>query len=292
MERALLIYNPTAGKEAVSSRLDKIISILEKEGFAVVPYATGGPGDATRKASQDSMKYETIIAAGGDGTLHEIINGLGQRPSSVKLGIIPTGTSNDFARALQIPPGIEEAARIIGQRKTQEVDLGIINDRLFINIAGGGVLTHISYAVPSKLKTYLGQLAYYAKSLEELPRLRPVHVRISTPEVTIEEDIMLFLTANSRSVGGFEHLAPRASLNDGLLDLIVVKRLNLGEFIHLAAKCLSGDHINHPKIIYLQTSKVEVSSKEKVSLNADGEYAGVLPCTINVLPKHVIVFTP
>jgi diacylglycerol kinase (ATP) len=292
MDEALLIYNPTAGKEIIEVLLDKILISLYKEGFQVTPYATRAPGHATKIASRVWGEYETIIAAGGDGTLHEVINGIDFSKNHVKLGIIPGGTSNDFARALGIPLDINKACKIIGNRNIRKIDLGSINGKLFINIAGGGNLTNISYAVPSKLKTYLGQLAYYAKSIEELPRLRPVGVEILTPEFRMEEEIMLFLAANSRAVGGFEHLAPRALLNDGLLDLIVVKQLKVHEFITLVGKCITGDHVYHPKVLYLQTSQIRVSSEERVSLNTDGEYAGTLPCEITLLPQGVNIYVP
>ncbi|HBT20885.1 MAG TPA: diacylglycerol kinase [Peptococcaceae bacterium] len=290
MERAVLIYNPSSGKISAASRLHDIIKHLLEVGFEILPYPTTGPGDAQKKAAQAAKEFKNIIAVGGDGTLHEIVNGLGENMERINLGIIPAGTSNDFARALDIPTDIEGAVKVIGRKKIKKVDVGMLNDRYFINVAGGGNLTNISYEVPRKLKTYLGQLAYYAKSLEELPKLRPFKVHIKTPELTIYEDIMLFLTANSRTAGGFELLAPKASFSDGLLDLIVVKKLTIAEFISLAAICLSGEHINHPKVIYIQTSKVEVTSSEKVSLNTDGEYAGNLPCFIKILPKKLNIF--
>jgi len=292
MERALLIYNPSAGKISAASRLHDIIKYLLEVGFEVIPYPTKKQGDAQKKAAQASKEFRNIIAVGGDGTLHEIVNGLGENMGSINLGIIPAGTSNDFARALGIPTDTAGAVQVIGRKKIKRVDIGMINERFFINVAGGGNLTNVSYEVPRKLKTYLGQLAYYAKSLEELPRLRPVKVRIKTPELIIDEEIMLFLAANSRTAGGFELLAPKASFSDGLLDLIVVKKLSLAEFISLAAVCLSGEHINHPKVIYLQTSKVEVTSREKVSLNTDGEYAGLLPCSIKILPGRLNLYMP
>ncbi|NLO89881.1 MAG: YegS/Rv2252/BmrU family lipid kinase [Clostridia bacterium] len=292
MERALLIYNPAAGKNSAVSRLHDIINYLLEVGFEVIPYPSKKQGDAKIKAAQASKEFKNIIAVGGDGTLHEIVNGLGENMGNINLGIIPAGTSNDFARALGIPTDTAGAVEIIGRKKIKKVDIGKINERYFINVAGGGNLTNISYEVPRKLKTYLGQLAYYAKSLEELPRLRPVKVRLKTPELIIDDEIMLFLAANSRTAGGFELLAPRASFSDGLLDLLVVKNLSLAEFISLAAICLTGEHIHHPKVIYLQTSRIEVTSREKVSLNTDGEYSGLLPCSIEVIPGRLNLFMP
>lgn len=292
MERVLLIYNPTSGREKASAKVNLALSLLSKAGMTLEACATQGPGDAEKKALEASGSYDTIIAAGGDGTLNEVINGLGMSRGKAKLGILPAGTSNDFARALGIPMDVKAACGVIFSGGTRKVDLGSLNGRLFINIAGGGNLTGISYEVPSKLKTYLGQLAYYAKSLEELPRLKPVNMRLATPDMVIEDEVMLFLTANSKAVGGFPQLAPNASLSDGLLDLIVVGNINLAEFIQLAARTFYGEHLNHPKVTYLQTPWVEITSEEEISLNADGEYAGKLPCTISIHSKPLSILAP
>lgn len=293
MKRALLIYNPTAGRERAANRVNLAKSILSGSGMAVDLYPTKGPGDAEKVAREAHLDYDTVIAAGGDGTLHEVVNGIGHGGQpGVKLGIIPTGTSNDFARALKIPVDVRQACGVISTGRVQQIDLGSLNGRLFINIAGGGNLTNISYEVPSKLKTYLGQLAYFAKSIEVLPRLKPVRVQLKTPDMVVEEDIMLFLTANSKAVGGFENLAPRASLTDRLLDLIIIKSVNLAEFVQLSARALYGEHINHPKVIYTQTPYLEVASTEAISLNTDGEYAGRLPCEIKVHPYPVSIMVP
>ncbi len=163
---------------------------------------------------------------------------------------------------------------------------------MFINIAAGGYLTDITYEVPIKLKTYLGQLAYFTKGIEKLPELTPVKVCLKTPELVIDEEIMLFLAANSTSVGGFRNLAPRASLADGMLDLVVLKTVNIAEFLQLFSRVLYGSHIGHPKVVYLQTPWVEITSKENVSLNTDGEFAGHLPCRIAVHPRKLHIIVP
>ena len=292
MDRAFLIYNPTSGRENITLNLETIREKLNKENYETTVYETKKPGDAILKASLACLEYDTIIVAGGDGTLHEVVNGLAFSRQHVKLGIIPGGTSNDFAKALQIPLNAMEACKVIGRRNIKEVDLGHINHKIFINIAAGGILTGVSYEVPSKLKTYFGHLAYYAKGLEKLPHLKPAKLKINTPGFSIEDEFMLFLVANSKSVGGFEHLAPKAKINDGFLDLIAVKQVNIGEFFGLVTKLIRGHHTEHPKVIYKHTQYVDISSREIVPLNTDGEYAGNLPCTIRVLPKHLKVLTP
>ncbi|WP_040949710.1 diacylglycerol kinase [Gorillibacterium massiliense] len=291
VKRARLIYNPTSGREEMRRRLSDVLQKLERGGLETSTHATTGEGDATL-AARDAVErgFDIVIAAGGDGTLYEVINGLAEQPNRPKLGILPLGTTNDFARAMGIPRQWNKACDIILQQHSKSIDVGKINQKYFINIAGGGSMTELTYEVPSRLKTILGQLAYYVKGLEKLPRFRPIHVAIETDDRLIEEDIMLFLAANSKSVAGFEKLAPNASLDDGLIDLFILKKCNLAEFVRLVTSAMRGDHLNDPNVIYLETQKVKITSPDYVQLNLDGELGGTLPCEISVLHKHLDIF--
>lgn len=286
--RARLIYNPTSGREEMKKKLSEILQRLEQGGIETSTHATIGEGDATLAASDAVDRgFDIIIAAGGDGTLYEVINGMAGKGNRPKLGIIPLGTTNDFARALGIPKYWEFACDLIVAQHTRAIDVGKANQRYFINIAGGGSMTELTYEVPSKLKTMIGQLAYYMKGLEKLPRLRPIEVYVKSPEFEGHEDVMLFLVANSNSVGGFEKLAPLASLDDGLLDVIMLRKCNLAEFLRIASMALRGEHVNDPHIIYFRTSELQITTPDYVQLNLDGEFGGTMPVKFSVLPSHL-----
>ncbi len=288
MKKVRVIYNPSSGKEEMKRLLPDVLMRLEEAGYEASAHATRGAGDATRAAETAVERgYNLVIAAGGDGTIYEVVNGLAERPNRPALGIIPAGTTNDFARSLGLPRSILGACDRIIQGKRQAVDVGKINDRYFINIAGGGTLTEVTYNVPSKLKTVLGQLAYYMKGIEKLVFLHPTHVRIEARDLVIDEEIMLFLIANSNSVGGFEKLAPQAKLSDGLFDCLVMKKCSVPELIRVATHVLRGDHIHDPHIIYFQTDYLKATSSGEVQLNLDGEMGGTLPFTFQVLPRHI-----
>lgn len=287
-KRARLIYNPTSGREEMRKRLPEILQRLERGGYETSTHATIGEGDAMLAASQAVDRgFDLIIAAGGDGTLYEVVNGMGEKPNRPPVGILPLGTTNDFARALNIPRDWEDAVDLIVRGYTRPIDVGKVNQKYFINIAGGGSMTELTYEVPSKLKTMIGQLAYYVKGLEMLPRLRPIHMHLKSDEMEINEDVMLFLITNSNSVGGFEKLAVDASLNDGLFDVIVLKKCNLPEFIKIATMALKGEHTNDPNVVYFQTSKLEISSPDYVQINLDGELGGTLPAVFTNLQSHI-----
>ncbi|MFF2885574.1 diacylglycerol kinase [Paenibacillus sp. NPDC057967] len=292
MKRARLIYNPTSGREEMKRRLPDILQRLDQGGIEATCHATIGEGDATLAAADAADRgYDMIIAAGGDGTLYEVINGLANKPNRPPLGILPVGTTNDFARATGIPKHWEYACDLIIGQYTRPVDVGVANERYFINIAGGGSLTELTYDVPSKLKTMVGQLAYYMKGLEKMTRLRPTELKFVAEGVgEFHDEFMLFLICNSNSVGGFERLAPDSKIDDGLLDVLLIRKMNLAEFIRLVTLALRGEHLSDPHVIHLRTNSLKVTTPDYVQINLDGEYGGVLPAHFSVLPSHLRIF--
>jgi diacylglycerol kinase (ATP) len=292
MKRARIIYNPTSGREAFKKELPTVLQKFEQAGYEASAHATTCEGDAIEAARVAvDRRYDVVIAAGGDGTINEVVNGIAEQEYRPKMGIIPVGTTNDFARALSIPRNIQKAVDIILEDRTRRLDIGRVNeDKYFINIAGGGKLTELTYEVPSKLKTMIGQLAYYVKGIEMLPFIRPTKVKITYDDQVIEENIMMFLLSNSNSVGGFEKLAPGAELDDGYFDLLILKKTNIADFVKLATSALRGNHINHDKVIYARTKSVSIDTEEHMQLNIDGEYGGLLPGKFVNLYQHIEFF--
>nr|WP_239617909.1 diacylglycerol kinase [Cohnella mopanensis] len=290
--RARLIYNPTSGREEVKRKLAAILQRLERGGIETSCHATESKGDAIKAASNAVERgFDMIISAGGDGTLNEVVNGISNYEKRPALGILPLGTTNDFARAHGIPRKWENACDLLTRRYTTPVDVGQANGRYFINIAGGGSLTELTYEVPSKLKTMVGQLAYYMKGLEKITRLNPTLMRIEAEGIgEFHEEFMLFLIANSNSVGGFDRLAPDASTNDGVFDVLALRKCNLAEFLRIATLVMRGEPVlNDSHFIHFRTNKIIVESDQRVQLNVDGEFGGTLPCTFNLLPAHLNV---
>ncbi|MFC2949517.1 diacylglycerol kinase [Virgibacillus sediminis] len=294
MKKARIIYNPTSGREAFKKELPTVLERLEVAGYETSAHATTCAGDATEAAKTAVERgYDLIIAAGGDGTINEVINGMAEQSHRPKLGIIPVGTTNDFARALHIPRDIKRAVDVIVDGKSMLLDIGRVDDdRYFMNIAGGGKLTELTYDVPSKLKTMLGQMAYYIKGVEMLPSLKPTRARIEYDGEVLDEDIMLFLLSNTNSVGGFEKLAPSAKMNDGQFDLLILKKMNLAEFIRLVSLAMRGAHLEDERILYTQANHIKVTTDEKMQLNIDGEYGGMLPGEFTNLKQHIEFAVP
>ncbi|MBO0470512.1 diacylglycerol kinase [Enterococcus sp. DIV0242_7C1] len=297
MKKARVIYNPTSGKELVKKNLADILSILEECGyeasaFATTPEENSAKNEARRVAESG---FDLIVAAGGDGTINEVVNGIAPLENRPKMAIIPAGTTNDYARALKIPrDNIVRAAEVIRKNQTVKMDIGRARENYFINIAAGGHLTELTYEVPSELKSIFGYLAYLAKGAEMLPRVKPIKMRMEYDEGVYEGNASMFFLGLTNSVGGFETIVPDAKLDDGKFSLIIVKTANVFEILHLVALMLNGGkHVEDPRLIYTKTSYLHAETldpKAKMMINLDGEYGGDAPMEFTNLHQHIEMF--
>ncbi|MFD2304890.1 diacylglycerol kinase [Enterococcus termitis] len=297
MKKARVIYNPTSGKELVKKNLADILSILEECGyeasaFATTPEENSAKNEARRVAESG---FELIVAAGGDGTINEVVNGIAPLENRPKMAIIPAGTTNDYARALKIPrDNIVKAAEVIRKNQTVKMDIGRARDTYFINIAAGGHLTELTYEVPSELKSIFGYLAYLAKGAEMLPRVKPIKMRMEYDEGVYDGNASMFFLGLTNSVGGFETIVPDAKLDDGKFSLIIVKTANVFEILHLVALMLNGGkHVEDPRLIYTKTSYLHAETLDpnaKMMINLDGEYGGDAPMEFTNLHQHIEMF--
>ncbi len=294
--RARLIYNPTAGHETLLRSVGQILNILEKAGYEASAYQTTREPESAAKEAQRVAKegFGLIVAAGGDGTINEVVNGIAGLKKRPKMAIIPAGTTNDYARALKIPrEDPVEAAKIILKHQSVKMDVGKANDKYFINIAGGGFMTELTYEVPSQFKSILGYLAYVLKGAEMLPRMRATQMHLEYDQGVYDGPASMFFLAMTNSVGGMESLVPDASLDDGYFSLIVVKTSNLGEMLKLMALVINGGrHIDNDNIIYVKTRKLYAKSKgdQRMMINLDGEYGGDAPMRFVNLKQHIEFF--
>jgi len=294
-KRARLIYNPTSGREALAHDLVEILGIFEQAGYETSAYATtptpNSAADEARRCAKDG--FELIVAAGGDGTINQVVNGLAGLKRRPKMAIIPAGTTNDYARALHIPrDNPVAAAKVVLKQQTVKMDIGQAGDQYFINIAAGGMLTELTYDVPSQLKSIFGYAAYLAKGAELLPRVKPIEMDLKYDGGHFKGKASMFFLALTNSVGGFEKIVPDASLDDGKFTMIIVKTSNLAKILHLMTLVLNGGkHIKDPSIIYVKTNKVVAKPVEgRLMINLDGEYGGDAPMTFKDFKQHIEFF--
>ncbi len=293
MKRFILAYNPLSGDGRFKFRLDHVIEHFQRAGCLVIPYRMQEREQNNAIITMaNELKPEGIVVSGGDGTVHELVNLLMRHKLDVPLGILPSGTSNDFAVYLQLGRSIEAWVRVVVEGKTRPVDIGRVNDRYFFNVASAGLLTSVAHNADVALKNTLGKMAYYLKGLGELPNFRALPIRITADGICREEEVLLFLISNSSTVAGFPSLAPRARIDDGLLDLIAIRRCSLPELMTLFLHFLKGNHHNSKNLVYLQAKEFIVDCDEALESDLDGERGPDLPLRISTIPDAIRVFCP
>lgn len=293
MKRAMIIINPTSGKEEAIRYADQATNLLKAEDYYVTIKETQKEFDATsfcKEACEE--EFDLLVSAGGDGTLHETINGMMNSEHRPTLAVIPLGTVNDFARALQIPLNPEKAIQTLTSKRTRKADLGKINDSLFINVVAAGKLAESLSEVPSESKSKLGFFAYVKEGIKTLSGQAASPMKITYDGETWEGDAILFVAALTNSVGGFEQLAPGAKIDDGFLHCFIIKDINWFNTAVVGTSLLAGNLENSRHVHSFKAKDIQVESSEQVTTNIDGESGLCLPIHITLLPSHVNVLIP
>ncbi len=292
-KRARIIYNPTSGREAIRRDLVDILNVYEQAGYETSAFATtAAPNSALNEARRAAQAgFDLLVAAGGDGTINEVVNGIAPLEKRPMLAILPAGTTNDYARALRIPREDPlESAKVVLQGKSALLDVGRANDTYFINIAAGGSISELTYSVPSKLKTMYGYLAYVVKGAELITQVKPMHLHVKYDDGEYNGIASMFFVALTNSVGGFESIVPDAQLDDGKFTLLIVKTTKLPEIITLITEVLNGGrHIDDPNLVYVKTEHIEIkpTNDMQVMINLDGEYGGDAPVIFDNFQQHI-----
>ncbi|MEF9951296.1 MAG: YegS/Rv2252/BmrU family lipid kinase [Clostridium sp.] len=290
MRSTKLIYNPFSGDKTFKNNLDSIINILQTGGHRVTLFRTDSI-DCIYEEIKNSKNFDSIVVSGGDGTISHVINAMAKYDLDVPIGVIPAGTANDFSHHIGLNKNYQYCASVIASGKIKEVDLGVINDQYFINVAAAGLLTDVSQKIDIHMKNTLGKLAYYIKGIEQLPNFRPIQVKISCDGDLYEEKIYFFVILNGSTAGGFK-LAPGAVEDDGKLNLIALKACNIVELFNVFIQILRGEHTNSSRILYLEGKDFLIECAEDLEADLDGESGPKFPLKVSVLPKKIKVFAP
>ena len=290
--RARVICNPTSGGGSYDP--DEIRDELES--LEVEWVQTEGPDDAIGAAEE--WREGLLIVAGGDGTINDVVNGLGRAdfPEGVTLGILPAGTGNDLAATLCIPedPGLAED--VIRQNRQRRLDVARvrsegIGERFFINVATGGLGAEISDANDEELKKRWGKLSYLRASLEVA---RDFDVRDLTLYLDGEErrvKAVNIAVGNCRYTGGGWPATPKANPEDGLLDVVVIEALGVADLLELAPAALSeSDYLDSDGVLFVRAKEIRVETQPPgLEFTADGEVIGNEPAQFSVLPQTLKV---
>ncbi|MDR3072313.1 MAG: YegS/Rv2252/BmrU family lipid kinase [Clostridiales Family XIII bacterium] len=292
MKTVLLFYNPHAGSNIVSGNLDTIVQAFQEKDRIVIPLRADRRDLLDQFFSEtDGNEFDKIIVAGGDGTVNTMVTAMVKYDIYVPLAIFPSGTANDLAHYFNLPTSIEGMLKIAVGENYTEMDIGMANDRCFVNVMALGVMVDVSQKTDPMVKNTMGVMAYYLRGIAELPKLKPLPVKLTSPNQIEEVKMYAMIVMNGRSAGGFKRAAPEASINDGLLDVIVFKKMSILDLAGALISVLSGQHTNHKKVISFRTPKLLIESSVAISTDVDGEKGPELPLELRVLPKRLKICT-
>jgi diacylglycerol kinase (ATP) len=284
-----IIVNPIAGSNVdLESRLKQLRRLDPTE--VRVTQRAGEAEVLARNAVRAGSDY--IIAAGGDGTLNEVINGiaaLGREARDVCVGMAPLGTANDFARSIGLAGDIDLDVDILRAKRTATIDLVRMSSgrrRYCVNVSAGGFSGMVDEKLSSEIKSAWGPLAYLRSAAAALPELQSYRTTLildDTEELVL--DLYNIVVANGQFAGGGLPIAPQASLYDELLDIVLIRKRPVTEMALLAAEMLLGKHISSDSVIFRRAKKISVQSRPGMWFNADGELVGNKPAVFRILPQ-------
>jgi diacylglycerol kinase (ATP) len=287
LKDTLIIFNPAAR----GARTQRLRTQVEKLAKGTTLCATTDAGEAEFLARNAVAEgYERIVAAGGDGTINEIVNGIAGH-SNIALGVLPLGTMNVFATELGLPVNdLPGCWKIIQGNKTHRVDLPRANRKHFVQLAGVGLDAQAVKETSRAFKRNFGPLSYLISAVQIASRIPPV-LQIESEEAVTGEGSFV-LVGNGRLYGGRFPFFKQAVMDDGLLDVIVFKRLNYVDIIRYLQDVVFTPQISSPEVEYFQTKWLRVSSEEVVPVEIDGELVGNCPVEFNIRAGGLRVLTP
>ena len=292
MKKIKLIYNPYSGDKTFKFDLDIYITNLQQAGYEVHMFRSIKQGDIENHLKDiEKNFYDAFIVSGGDGTINIVVNCLMKyNLNHIPIAIIPSGTANDFATFLKLPKEPDDACKIIANNKTIPVDVGLCNDKYFINVCAGGLFANVSEKIDKNFKEALGKFAYYIRALQEMHTFKPISLKITNSKETIEDKFDLFLILNTSGTGSIKNLSPTASISDGFFDFVGFRNVGIANLPSVAIKYLKGEYLEHDKILFFQDKDITIESIEEVYTDLDGEKGPKLPINIKNIPSAIKVF--
>ena len=273
-KKLLFIVNPRAGRSKSRSPLFDAIAVFSQAGYLVSLHKTTAPGDAAITAAREGGDYDLVVAAGGDGTLNEVISGLMKLEHRPLLGYLPQGSTNDFAASLQISGNPVMAAMSIVRNVPCQLDIGQWNERCFVYVASFGAFTKSSYSASQAAKNALGHFAYILEGMKDLNTLRPYPVRLPPAGEVPDGEYLFGAVCNSTSIGGLMKLDPeRVVLDDGKFELLLVPNPRTALDLQNLVVALLNQKYDSEGLVFRHVSSIHLETKEDLPWSLDGEYA-------------------
>ena len=286
MDSTLIILNPAAHSERAQRRRAEV-EALAQDCRVCATTCTGEAESMARRGVKEG--FENIVAAGGDGTVNEVVNGLAG--TNATLGVLPIGTMNVFATELGLPVNdLQRCWNIIRSESTRAVDLPKANEKFFVQLAGVGLDAQVVQETSAQFKRNFGPLSYLISAAQIAAR-QPPRLCIQSDEAPVKEGSFV-LIGNGRLYGGPFPFFKHAVIDDGLLDVIVFKSLGYLEIIKYLQDVVFSDDIRVPEIEYFQTRRLRVESEQLVPVELDGELVGNCPVEFSLQERSLRVFVP
>ena len=289
-----IIVNPNAGRKKGLAESRHLQDALDRQGTEYDTFISEAPGQDMELARRiNPSAYEGIIVVGGDGTLFEVLNGLfAERDRlEIPLGVIPVGTGNSFIRDLNITDR-QQAVDAILSGRTRDVDLGTFTCSdgrfCFINLLGAGFVSNVAHRALRYKR--LGALSYVAGVLEELIVMKPVTVRLEIDGTVHRREVLFVEICNSRFTGGNMMMAPEASIDDGLFDIVLASPMSRIKLLRLFPSIFKGRHVEDPLIEVFRGASVKLKADRPMSLTPDGETFGTTPLEAGIQAGKIRMF--
>lgn len=289
----LFIYNGAAGQTETDLALGAVLPIISTETKELKVVQTEEAGETQRICHELGERYDLVIILGGDGTVHEAINGLASLDKRPVLAILPGGTCNDFSRMLNIPQNLKKAAETIMNGPSIPVDIGKVNDSYFLNFWGIGLIAHTSNNIDENHKRLMGKMSYIISALRTVKEAESFHFKMTTDQGQYQDEAVMVLVLNGKYIGTRQIPLPNIQMDDGLFDVLVVKESSFGAFLELFSLDPPGESPMdfEARIIHLQTASLSIESDEVLAADTDGEIYMETPATMEILKHHIHMIT-
>ena len=321
--QAELIYNPFSGQVVVKHELDEVLVFLNRYGWSVTVQETSKPLEATELARRAVNRgAKVVIAAGGDGTINEVANGLVN--TDVVLGVLPVGTTNAWALQMGIPalnpmiPGIQavklitaleeriarplptsyyrkvllDAARVLVEGQTVAIDMGELSGRHFLMWAGIGFDAAIAQSIPQWEKKALGSWAYVFPTIESIHKYSSTDICLNLDGEVVKVSTPFIVVSNIQLYGGMMAIGAKACVNDAKLDVCIFKGGGFFTFVQHAMNVLAHRHLDNPRVEYYQCREISIESADSLPVHIDGEPFTMTPISIHTVPSSLKVIVP
>jgi diacylglycerol kinase (ATP) len=297
VSRVAAIVNPAAGSGRSVARWEHVRRRLSAAGISSETFITSFPGEATELARRaTAQSFETIVAVGGDGTVHEVINGIGvESLPHVRLGVVPAGTGMDFVRNVGLPRTLRKTSELLVRRHERRIDLGVCassGQLLFANFAETGLGAAVVAREATFSDAWPGRVSFFLAALAAASSESNTRASITVDGETIYDGpLVSAVVANGRYFAGGMKVAPKAAVADGQLDVLILGDFSKAQLISQIWKIYPGFHVSHPKVLFVRGRRVSIAPSAPSKLDLDGELYGSGPYEFSVLPAALRVVT-